>query len=99
MHLPPHASDHLPIIVQVQTFSHKQQRFYRCFKFEENWLLWDDCEVVVQEALNMVGSRESGLTAIKEKIIACGVDLKAWEQQRLNPNWRQSNSYRIGLIV
>ena len=78
VHLPPHASDHLPIIVQVQTFSRKQRRFFRCFKFEENWLLWDDCEVVVQGALNMVGSRESGLVAIKEKISACGVDLKAW---------------------
>ena len=85
VHLPPHASDHLPIIVQVQTFSHKQQRFYRCFKFEENWLLWDDCEVVVQEALNMVGSREFGLVAIKEKINACGVDLKAWGATKTEP--------------
>jgi len=44
----------------------------------------------------MAGSRESKLAAIKEKINACGVDLKAW---RATKKWRQSNSYRIGLIV
>ena len=41
--------------------------------------------MVVQEALNMVGSRESGLAAIKEKIIACGVDLKAWGATKTEP--------------
>ena len=50
VHLPPHALDHIPITVQIQTFSHKYQRFDRCFKFEENWLLWADYETVVQEA-------------------------------------------------
>ena len=41
--------------------------------------------MVVQEALNMVGSRESGLAAIKEKISACGVDLKAWGATKTEP--------------
>lgn len=77
VHLPPHASDHLPITIQVQRFNHKRQRINRWFKFEENWLLWDDCKAVIQEVWNMVGSRETGLASGKEKISACGVDLKA----------------------
>ena len=85
VHLPPYASDHLPIIVQVQTFSHKQRRFNWCFKFEENWLLWDDCEEVIQGAWNMAECRETGLAAIKKKISACGVDLKAWGATKAEP--------------
>ena len=50
----------------------------RWFKFEENWLLWDDYEAVIQEAWSMAGSRETGLASVKEKISACGADLKAW---------------------
>ena len=75
--LPPHASDHLPITIQVQTFSHKQRRFDRYFKFEENWLLWDDCEEVIRGSWSMAGCGESDLAAIKAKISACRVDLKA----------------------
>ena len=85
VHLPTHASDNLPITIQIQTFSHKQRRFDRCFKFEESWLLWADCEAVVQEAWNMAGSKESGLAAIKGKINACGVDLKAWGATKIEP--------------
>ena len=47
----------------------------------------------------MAGSRESGLAAIKEKISAFGADLKACGATKINPKWRQSNSYKIGLIV
>lgn len=78
VHLPPHASDHLPNTVQVQKFSRQQKRFDRCFKFKENWLLWDDCEEVIQGAWNMAGCWETIIAAIKETISACGVDLQAW---------------------
>ena len=33
----------------------------------------------------MAGSKESGLAAIKGKINACGVDLKAWGATKIEP--------------
>ena len=47
VHLLPHASYHLPIAIQVQKFRQKHRRADRGFKFEECWLLWDDCETRV----------------------------------------------------
>ena len=85
VHLPSYASNHLPITIQVQTFSHQQKRLDRCFKFKENWLLWDDCEEVVQGAWNMARCRETSLVAIKEIISACGVDLQAWGASKTEP--------------
>lgn len=85
LHLPPHASDHLPNTVQVQKFSRQQKRFDRCFKFKENWLLWDDCEEVIQGAWNMAGCWETIIAAIKETISACGVDLQIWRAYKAEP--------------
>ena len=48
VHLLPHALNHLPIAIQVQKFRQKHCRAERGFKFEECWLLWDDCETRVQ---------------------------------------------------
>ena len=48
------------------------------FKFEEAWLLWDDCEVVVEEAWSRGGILPNALKIAKQKINACGVDLLAW---------------------
>ncbi|XP_075663965.1 uncharacterized protein LOC142633609 [Castanea sativa] len=39
---PAHASDHLPILLHVQSFV--PQKRERGFKFEESWLLMEDCE-------------------------------------------------------
>ena len=47
VHLLPHASDHIPITIQVQKFRQKHRRAYQGFKFEESWLLWDDCEAQI----------------------------------------------------
>ena len=44
MHLLPHASDHIPIVIQVQKFRQKHHRADWGFKFEGSWLLWDECE-------------------------------------------------------
>lgn len=85
VHLPPHALDHLPNTVKVQKFSRQQKRFDRCFKFKENWLLWDDCEEVIQGAWNMAGCWETIIAAIKETISACGVDLQAWGAYKAEP--------------
>ena len=57
----------------------------RWFKFEENWLLWDDCEAVIQEAWNMASCRETGLASVKEKKSVCRVDLKAWGARKTKP--------------
>ena len=77
-HLPPHASDHLPILVHVKSIQRLQQKFKKGFKFEEAWLLWEDYGVVVKDAWNMVGGGESGLALIKEKIKFCGEEMQAW---------------------
>ena len=39
----------------------------RSFKFEENWLMLDECEKVVEEAWVGGGRLESALVTIKEK--------------------------------
>ena len=46
-HLSTHASDHLPIMLQVQSFQQQRQQRGRSFKFEEAWLLSNECEEVV----------------------------------------------------
>ena len=39
VHLSTHASNHLPLLLQVQSFDHQRQRNEKNFKFEESWLL------------------------------------------------------------
>ena len=67
-------------------------------KFEEAWLLLEDCEDVVKDAWNVDGSDVHGLAMIKEKIEACGEVLRVWASSKTNPilmrlsnfksNWR-----------
>ncbi|KAL0004681.1 hypothetical protein SO802_012242 [Lithocarpus litseifolius] len=85
-HLPPHASDHLPILVHVKRVQRHQQKFTKGFKFKEAWLLWEDCGDVVKDAWDMAGRGELGLASIKEKIKFCGAELKAWGSSKLEPN-------------
>ena len=82
VHLPPRASDHLPIAIQVQKFRQKHCRADWGFKFEECWLLWDDCETRVQQAWSLTGSGASGLVDVHANIRACGDELKAWGDTR-----------------
>ena len=49
-HKSSHASDHLPIILQTGMDNRFQGRIARGFKFEEVWLLDEDCENVVEDA-------------------------------------------------
>ena len=58
------------------------------FKFEEAWLLWEDCGAVVKDAWEMVvgGGGESGVASIKEKIKFCGDELQAWGSSKSEPN-------------
>ena len=85
VHLLPHASDHLPIAIQVQKFRQKHRRAERGFKFEECWLLWDDCKTRVQQAWSLAGSGALGLADVHAKIRVCGDELKAWGDTRTRP--------------
>jgi len=85
-HLFTHASDHALIILHIKKAKKICPRFSRCFKFEEVWFLWEDCEQVIHDAWNKEARANSGLTRIKERIAMCGVDLHAWGSTRTHPN-------------
>ena len=85
-HLSPHASNHLPIILQIQNYRKNRLNGRRSFKFEEAWLLWEDREDVVKGAWNGNGNGVFGLAMIKEKIDACGEVLRAWRSSKTNLN-------------
>ncbi|XP_075637004.1 uncharacterized protein LOC142609317 [Castanea sativa] len=84
-HLFSHASYHLPIILQTKIDRRTNSRSKKGFKFEEAWLLWDDCEDVVREAWSTHGDATSALCDVKEKITWCGADLYAWGAARMTP--------------
>ena len=84
-HLSHYASDHLPIVLYVKGDRKWQGQGSRGFKFEEAWLLWNDCEVVVEEASSREGILPNALETAKQKIKACGVDLLAWGSTKTHP--------------
>ena len=49
-------------------------------------MLWEDCEAVVEGAWNMNENEVLGLSQIKHKIEACGVELRAWGGAKSNPD-------------
>ena len=55
------------------------------FKFEESWLLWDDCEEVVPKAWTKGGQGSSGLKGIRDRIQGCGADLHVWGSLKTKP--------------
>ena len=77
-HLSSHASDHLPIILQTKTSKFRLARSKMGFKFEESWLLWEECEAVVHEGWNKMGGTGSVIANVKERIEGCGRELHAW---------------------
>ena len=74
-HLSAHASDHLPLLLQVQSFNHQRQRREKSFKFEEFWLLKADYEAMVKEAWGRDNIASHDLKSIKQKIQMCGAEL------------------------
>ena len=72
--------------MHVKSVHRFQQKFKKGFKFEEAWLLWEDCGEVVKDAWDMVGGGEPGLASIKEKIKFCGEELQAWGSSKSEPN-------------
>lgn len=81
-----HASDHVPIILHIRTARRTSPSNSRCFKFEESWLLREDCENVIHEAWNREGGADSCLARVKDKIASCGVDLHAWGSSKTHPD-------------
>ena len=84
-HIVSHSSDHLPLILQNQVppkLSHKGRRW---FKFEEAWLLWDDCEKVIQEAWVNSEGRSSALETVSKKISGCASELLVWGASKTHP--------------
>ena len=51
-HLHSHSSDHLPLLLQMRTYRRASAWSQRKFKFEESWLLWEECENIVHDAWN-----------------------------------------------
>jgi len=49
-HLPPHASDHLPLILQTDQYRKNSMQRGLGFKFEKVWLLWKDYEEDVKKS-------------------------------------------------
>ena len=76
--LAPHASDHLPIVLHTQKFEKQSRQGRRGFKFEESWLLWEECETIVKEAWTVEHNGGHGLAGIKQIIQSCGDQLRAW---------------------
>nr|XP_023910503.1 uncharacterized protein LOC112022157 [Quercus suber] len=84
-HIILHASDHLPLILQNHAASRRHARRERGFKFEEAWLLWDDCAKVVQEAWENSEVGETALETVKLKIKESSSELKAWGASETHP--------------
>ena len=78
-HLSSHASNHLPIILQTKSSKFHLARSNMGFKFEESWLLWEECEAVV-------GSMGSAMANVKERIDGCGRELHAWGVSKTHPD-------------
>ncbi|XP_075662942.1 uncharacterized protein LOC142632422 [Castanea sativa] len=80
-----HASDHLPILLQTGRDNRFHGRIARGFKFEEVWLLDEDCEKVVEDAWDRMGCGGLSMASVNAKIKQCGDDLHAWGSSRTNP--------------
>ena len=77
-HLFSHASNHRPIILHARTTLRCHGKHTNSFRFEEAWLMRDDCEHVIHEAWSRMGNNmEPVLRRVREKISKCGSELQA----------------------
>ena len=77
-HLSTHTSDHIPSILQVKCAEKWRAKGSHGFKFEESWLLWEDCEEVIKAAWEKGNNEATELGVAKQKITDCGIELLAW---------------------
>lgn len=59
------------------------------FKFEEAWLLWEDCEEVVKNSQEATINDGHGLEDIKQKIQICGEILRTWGLSKTKLNAKE----------
>ena len=71
----------------------------RSFKFEEAWLLWDDCEMVIREAWEISHGCESVLETIKQKISGCASELVVWGATKIQPGIAEIKSLQKRIEV
>ena len=76
-HLFSHAFDHRTLLLQTSDEGCLQNRGVPSFKFEEKWLLWEECEKIVTEAWSKEWRAPTLLANTKEKIGHCGAELLA----------------------
>ena len=96
-HLPSHESDHLPIVLQTQQL--RSRRGKKGFKFEENWLLWEECDEVVSEAWVSSEVDGHGLEQVQYKIKKCSEVLSAWGSTKTNPKTKEIKQFQKRLEV
>ena len=84
-HLTTHASDHLPILLHVQSLK-KWYKGRKGFKFEEAWLLAEGCDEVIKNAWSNDGEGVTGLELARQKIVNCAINLQAWGAPHTHPN-------------
>lgn len=88
-HLVSRTSNHLPLILQTISDGGFCVNGAWGFKFEESWLLWDDCEMIVDGAWSLVSRAGSAVQAIKEKIKGCGESLFEWGASKTHPDTKE----------
>ena len=81
-----HAFDHASLFLHIRTH-HDFRGGGPCgFRFEESWLMWDECKEVVTDSWINSGGEATGLGATVEKIKSCGAYLLAWGSSKTAPN-------------
>ena len=85
-HLCSHASDHLLFVLQTRIDQRFRSQGARGFRFEEAWLLSEDCERRVVEAWAARGGSGSALSNVHEKIVYYNDDLQEWGATKTHPN-------------
>ena len=84
-HIFSHASNRLPLILQNHVAPKRSDKGKQGFKFEEAWLLWDDCTQVAQDAWENCEGGETTLEMVRLKINGCSLDLRAWGASKTHP--------------
>lgn len=59
------------------------------FKFEEAWLLSDECKGVIKTAWEMGSVDASDLGLAKQKITTCAMELQAWGSSKAQPDSKE----------
>ena len=65
-HLFSHVSDHIPILLKTMIDRWVRGMGAGGFRFEENWLLWANCEDAVTEAWTKGSCGNSGLSGVRD---------------------------------